>query len=95
MDPSLAKFFDKIQADVAVAQKFLPTIESTIAVVASIFSPSAIPIVQKIAGAANVIVGVLGSLSAVTHPGAAATKPGEPVVIGETAQGVVITGHKL
>ena len=96
MDKTLAKFFDEIQSGVAVVAKYVPTIESVVAVTASIFNPAALPVVQGIAGVTNLIIGVLGNLSAVTHPvEGAAPKAGQPVVVGQTAQGIVITGHKL
>jgi hypothetical protein len=95
MNPSTVALIDEIQSAVTT---FLPTAETIAAVVAGLFNPALVPVVEGIAGVVNVVVPELESavtsvtnLSATLPPKAPSTAP---VAIGKTKHGFAVSGYK-
>ena len=92
----------QIQAAVANASTYVPTVESIIATAASLFGPQYAVIVAAGTAAFNQIVATLVNVVANLSPPAAArlgvrlraSSPQVPVTIGKTPAGVVIHGWR-
>lgn len=89
-----------IQAAVAEASTYVPTIESIAETAASLFGPVYVTAVQVGSAAFNAVVAALVNIvNNLTPPASArlratlrASSPSAPVVIGTTKNGVVVTG---
>jgi hypothetical protein len=89
----------QIQAAVASAAQYIPTIESIAATAASIFGPQYAAIVQLGTAAFNQVVATLVNIINSVPPPALmarlrASSPSSPVVIGRTSTGVTVTGWR-
>jgi len=91
---------DFIQAAVAAAAKYVPTVESIVATAASLFGAQYSAIVQIGTAAINslisTLVSIVGTLpSATLRAMLAGSSPLAPVVIGTTSGGIVVTGFRV
>lgn len=97
-----ASIVGKIQSAVAVAVKYIPTVESIAATAASLFGPGYAALVQIGTTAFNQVVATLTNVvNNLTPPASArlsvklgASSPLAPVAIGTTANGVAVLGWK-
>lgn len=89
----------KVQSAVAVAAKYVPTVESIAATAASLFGPQYAGIVQVGTAVFNQLVQTLVNVVANISPPAlsaklAASSPSIPTVIGVTTGGVQVLGWR-
>lgn len=94
---------DTVQADVAAAAKFVPTVESIAATAASLFGPQWQGAVTAGTAVVNAIVtAITAAVTTLTPPASAALRArlrassvSSPVAIGTTPQGVPVRGYRV
>lgn len=99
IDPN---FITAVQNGVAQIAKFIPTATSIANVVAALFGPAAVAIVQTITGALSAVINDLVSAAPTTPAASAqlrarlrASSAINPITIGVTAHGVTVAGYKV
>ena len=98
-----AAIVSEVQAGVAAAANYIPTIESVAATAASLFGPAweaavaagSIVVNQIIATLVNVVGALTPPASHALRVRLRASSLNTPVVIGTTAGGVTVTGYRV
>jgi hypothetical protein len=98
-----ASIVDTVQAAVAQAASYIPTVESIAATAASLFGPAwqaavaagTVVVNQIIAVLTNVVTNLTPPASAALHAKLRASSVDAPVVVGTTSSGVIIRGYKV